>query len=250
MHVGGRRRHDVGDRRAATGTAWNARSTRSRTLAVLEVAGRRDDEVRGDVGVGEVAAKRRLVERRHRLRLAEDRPAEWMLRPEPAGEDLVDEIVGRVLDHLDLFEDDFLLALDFGRVERRSGDEIREHVHGHRQVLVEHLDVVAGVFLRGERVEVAADRVDLLGDVLGGAGGRALEEHVLHEVGDAFVSGGLVPRTAAEPYADAHRPHVGHPLGEQAKSVGQDVADDGGDRHDAWARPLSRRPGHAPVASL
>ena len=36
-----------------------------------------------------------------------------------------------------------------------------------RQVLVEHLDVVAGVFLRGERVELAADRVDRLGDVLG-----------------------------------------------------------------------------------
>ena len=32
-----------------------------------------------------------------------------------------------------------------------------------RQVLVEHLDVVAGVFLRGEGVELAADRVDLPG---------------------------------------------------------------------------------------
>ena len=39
-----------------------------------------------------------------------------------------------------------------------------------RQVLVEHLDVVAGVFLGRERVELAADRIDRLGDVLGRCG--------------------------------------------------------------------------------
>ena len=101
------------------------------------------------------------------LGLAEDRTSQGMVGPERAGEDLVDQIVGRVLDHLDLFEDDLLLALDLGGVEGRRGDQVRQHVHGERQVLVEHLDVVAGVFLRGERVEVAADRIDLLRDVLG-----------------------------------------------------------------------------------
>ena len=35
-------------------------------------------------------------------------------------------------------------------------------------MLVEHLDVVARVFLGRERVELAADRVDRLGDVFGG----------------------------------------------------------------------------------
>ena len=35
-----------------------------------------------------------------------------MILPEALREELVDEIVGRVLDHLDLFEDDLLLALD------------------------------------------------------------------------------------------------------------------------------------------
>ena len=64
---------------------------------------------------------------------------------------------------------------------------IRQDVDRHRQMLVEHLDVVAGVFLRRERVEVAAERVDLLRDVLGRAGRRALEEHVLDEVRDAAV---------------------------------------------------------------
>ena len=38
-----------------------------------------------------------------------------MIFPETLREQLVDEIVGRVLDHLDLFEDDLLLALDVVR---------------------------------------------------------------------------------------------------------------------------------------
>ena len=42
-----------------------------------------------------------------------------------------------------------------------------EDVDRQRQVLVEHLDVVAGVFLGRERVELAADRVDRLRDVFG-----------------------------------------------------------------------------------
>jgi hypothetical protein len=53
--------------------------------------------------------------------------------------------------------------------------EIRQHVERRRQVLVEDLDVVAGVFLGRERVEVSAERVDLLGDVFRRARGRALE---------------------------------------------------------------------------
>ena len=52
--------------------------------------------------------------------------------------------------------------------ERRVADDVGQDVDRERQVLVEHLDVVAGVFLRGERVELAADRIDRLGDVFGG----------------------------------------------------------------------------------
>ena len=95
-----------------------------------------------------------------------------MVLPEALREQLVDEIVGRVLDHLDLFEDDLLLALDVVRAECRIPDDVGEDVDGQRQMLVEHLDVVAGVFLRGERVELAADRIDLLRDVFGGAAVR------------------------------------------------------------------------------
>ena len=89
--------------------------------------------------------------------------------PERLGEELVHEIVGRVLDHLDLFEDDLLLALDVVGREHRVRHEVGEDVGGQRQVLVEHLDVVAGVFLRRERVELPANRIHLLRDVFGRA---------------------------------------------------------------------------------
>ena len=108
-----------------------------------------------------------------------------MVGPEILGEQLVDEVVGRVLDHLDLFEDDLLFALDVVGTEPRVHDDVRQDVDGKRQVLVEDLDVVAGVFLGGEGVHLAADRIDRLGDVLGRPRRRALEEHVLHKVRDA-----------------------------------------------------------------
>ena len=110
--------------------------------------------------------------------------------------------------------------------ERRVHDDVGEDVEGERQMLVEHLDVVAGVFLRRERVQLAADGVDGLGDVLGRSRRGALEEHVLDEVGDAALLRGLVAGPARQPDADADRAHVRHPLGEEAEAVSKHVADD------------------------
>ena len=49
------------------------------------------------------------------------------------------------------------------------GNEIGEDIHRHRQVLVEHLHVIAGVLLGGKGVELAADGVHFLGDTFGSA---------------------------------------------------------------------------------
>ena len=164
--------------------------------------------------------ERRLIEGADAGGRAEDRPAERMIGPETLREDLVDEIIGRVLDHLDLFEDDFLFALDVLFREQRIADQIREDVDGQRQVLVEHLEVIAGVFLRREGVDLAADRIHLLRDFFGTPAGRALEEHVLDEVRDAGMLGRLVARAARQPDADRDRAHVWHPLGGETDTVG------------------------------
>ncbi|MNC85040.1 hypothetical protein D3C83_06120 [compost metagenome] len=149
-----------------------------------------------------------------------------MISPEVLGEELVDEVVGRVLDHLDFFEDHLLLALDVFGAERRVHDDVRQDLDRQRQVLVEHLDVIAGVLLRGEGVHLAADRINRLRDVFGRARGGALEEHVLDEMRDAALLLRLVPGAAREPHADADRPNVRHPLREKTEAIRQNVADD------------------------
>ena len=103
---------------------------------------------------------------------------------------------------------------------RNAGPQhhVAQQIGRERQMLVEHLDVVAGVFLGRERVELPANRVDLLGDLLRGPIRRALEEHVLDEMRDAALGVALVPRPAHQPHADRHRPHVRHRLGHEPQA--------------------------------
>ena len=159
---------------------------------------------------------------------AEDRPSERVPLPECLRENLVHEIVRRVLDHLDFFEDDLLFALDVDLVKRGTQHDIRQDVDGDRHVLVEHFHVVAGVFLGGEGVELPADRVDRLRDVLGRARGRALEQHVLDKMSDAALLVRLVPRTARQPHTEADRPHVAHRFSDETNPVVECVANNHG----------------------
>ena len=197
-------------------------------LRVLEVAGGGNDDVLGRIGAAEMIAQPLLRERLDALLRAEDRPPERMPFPERLRENLVHEIVGRVLDHLDFFEDDFLLALDVDVVERGAQDDVGQDVDGDRQVLVEHLHVVARVFLGGERVELAANRIDRLRDVFGRARGRALEQHVLDEVRDAALFVRLVARAARQPHTEADRAHVAHRFSDETNPVVECVANNHG----------------------
>ena len=149
-----------------------------------------------------------------------------MIGPEAFGEQLMDEVVRRILDHLDLFDDHLLLALDIIRTQRRTHHDVGQHVDGQRKMFVKHLQVVTRVFLGGKRVHLPTDRVDRLGNVLGAASRGALEEHVLDKMRDPALLNRLVTRAAGEPDTDAHGSHVRHPLGEEAKAVRKHVAGD------------------------
>ena len=153
--------------------------------------------------------------------------AERVPFPERLGEELVHQIVRRILDHLDLFEDHLFLALDLFRREGRPQDDVSEEINRERHVLVEDFDVVAGVFLGGERVELSTDRIDLLRDVFRGPRAGALEQHVFDEMRDAAALGRFVTRTARQPDADADRADLCHPLGQNPETVVEHVSDDG-----------------------
>ena len=92
----------------------------------------------------------------------------------------MDELLRLVLVHCDLLEHDLALGVELG--ERRGEDHLAHHLECRVQPLVRHPRVDHRVLARGRGIELAAERVEGLGDLLRGVGGGALEEQVLEEV--------------------------------------------------------------------
>ena len=131
-------------------------------------------------------------------------------------EEIVDVVVRRVLALRDLLQD---RPCARGRSPRSAKRECRKmspsRSSASGRCSREHLRVVAGVLLAGERVEHAADRVDLLGDLRRRPPLGALEEQVLEEVRDARLLARLVARAVLHPDADRDR-RAGRPAPRRA----------------------------------
>src|SRR5579883_3228653 len=125
-----------------------------------------------------------------------------MLRPDGLEEDIVHEIVGLVLMALDLFQDDVLFPAQLLRVDHRVAEHVGEDVDRIRNILRKHFGVVAGVLLVGEGIQIAADPVDLVGDLLGAAPLGPLEEHVLDHMRDSPKLVFLIARPDPDPNTD------------------------------------------------
>ena len=80
---------------------------------------------------------------------------------------------------------------------------VGENVHGLGEAVVGHVREVAGAFLAGARVDVAAAPLYGLGYLQRGARRRSLEEHVLYQVGDSGRLNRLVARAGR--YEQAER---------------------------------------------
>ncbi len=120
------------------------------------------------------------------LLATDDVPAQRLVAVEKLVVDAADVVARSVEVHVHLLDDHALLAVDLLRVELRVPEHVGEDVERDRPVLARAADVVARVLLAREGVELAADPVDLVADVARGRPVlRALEEHVLREVGDA-----------------------------------------------------------------
>ncbi len=134
------------------------------------------------------------------------------------------QVVGIVLVHLDLFKNDALLASDILGGEGGMKHQIRKNIEGGLGLLFEHLDVEADVLLAGERIEIAAHAVDFTGDLLGGTGGGALEDHMFDKVRDAVALGGFVARPAVDPDAHGQAIHMAHTFSKDQEAVREDGA--------------------------
>ena len=137
-------------------------STRLDEPVVVDASRRRhDDVVRPVAAAMEGASERRetfeITSAEPRTGRPERVPAEDRLRDE-----VEDQLLRRVLDHGDLLEHDLPLRVEVG--EGRREDHVGHDVERGLQVLVEDARVDDGVVARGGRVQLAAERVEDLGD--------------------------------------------------------------------------------------
>ena len=174
-------------------------------------AGEPGDHAGRAIPAVEVVEERLARRAAHGLLRADDVPAERLVAVEELVVDAVDVVARRVVVHVHLLDDHALLALDLLGVELRVAEHVDEDVERGVAVLGRALDVVARVLLAGEGVELAADRVDLAGDVARRRTVlRPLEEHVLREVRDAVGVLRLVARAGREHHEAGDRLRLGH----------------------------------------
>src|SRR3954447_23156407 len=130
-------------------------------------------------------------------------------------------VVGRVFRHGQLFEDDVAFGVDLVRPQRRFGQDLAEQLETELEVVRRQARVVRGVLAGGERVHLAAERVDRLRDLACGSCLRPLEHEVLEEVRCARELRGLITTSDGDPEPGRHRPGFWHRFGDDADSVGK-----------------------------
>ena len=107
---------------------------------------------------------RPLGDGRDHVARPDHRPAERVRAEHRLGEEVVHELLRRVLVHRDLLEDDLALGVDV--VEARREHHVAHHVDRGLEVLVRHARVDDRVLARGRSVQLAAEPVEDLGDLL------------------------------------------------------------------------------------
>jgi hypothetical protein len=133
----------------------------------------------------------------------------------------VNHLIGRIVVHLDLFEHDFLFFREFRRGEDRVQEHIGEHVDRERNVMVDHLSVIAGRFLIGKGVEVTTHPIHRLRDLARAPPLRSLEEHVFDQMRDAALFPRFGGATDVGPNSERSRADVCHGFGNDANPVRQ-----------------------------
>ena len=181
---------------------------------MADVACRREDDLLALVRAAVIAASARRETLEMTVRAPDDRTAERMRAEHGLRGEVVDEIVRRVLDHRDLLEHDLALRVDVD--ERRPEHHVRHHVERSLEAVVGDPRVDDGRLARRRCVQLAAELVEDLRDLLRRVARRALEEQVLDEVRDAGACVGLVARARADPEPERDRPNAGDALGDDA----------------------------------
>lgn len=153
-----------------------------------------------------------------------DGASERVSRKSSGQEQITHEVRGRVVHHLDLFEDHAPLPLQLLRRESGPGQHVREHLEGFGKMGLLDAEVETHDLPRGEGVQHAAHLVEDAVDLAVSPGGRALEDQVFNEVAYPVDPCRLLARAALHPNSRRHRRKVGQALHHHGKAVGEDSA--------------------------
>src|SRR5215212_7299412 len=182
----------------------------------VELACRDHEDVWGRVGLVVEGLQGIVVDAAHGLGRPDDRAAQGVLVEDQRREVLIGELVGPVLVHLDLFDDDLTLPLQVR--ERRPEDHVAHEVEGPLDVLGQKAGVEHGVFLAGRRILLGSYALEGLGDAERVHLGRPLEEHVLHQVADPGELLRLVAGAGPDPEPQRDARRLGEGLREDPES--------------------------------
>ena len=189
--------------------------------AMIDAARRGDHRVGGPVMARQIALEPLAVERAHGRPRAQDRAADRLVRIGDRLQIFENQIVGRILNRADLLDDDVLLARDLVGIEGGSGQDVRQHVEGERHVGLQGARIIGRHLDAGRRIEVAADRLDLLGDLTGRAALGALEGHVLEKMRHAMLVRLFVATAATDPDPERSGLEMRHGVGHDDESGGE-----------------------------
>ena len=135
-----------------------------REPVVVEVAGRRQHHPPGAVMVAQIGGDVLAPEPADDLGPAQHRPAHRLVGKGAFLKMIEDDVVRGVVGLADLLQDHGALALHLLRLEGRVLQDVGQDVERQRHILLQHLGVKGRALARGVGVEMAADRLDLLGD--------------------------------------------------------------------------------------
>lgn len=150
---------------------------------------------------------------------AENRTSQRMLPEIGFRQQIVDQILRRILAHRDLFQNNAALFFKFRFIHTRVEQHVAKQIHRARQVLGNHLRIVAGAFLRRERVHLTAQRVHFHGNLLRRAVFGALKKNVLYKVRQTVFLRTFIHRSRADPQTDADGRIILNGLGDDPQAV-------------------------------
>ncbi len=110
---------------------------------MLQPARRGNHNILRNVNIPVIAVERVAIKAFDGRLATKNGPSQRMVAPEVADERLVHQVLRVIHLHLQLFQNDALLLLNFFRLKQRVQHQVGKYVERQRQVIVQHLGVVA-----------------------------------------------------------------------------------------------------------